>query len=64
MRCLDLQDREHFRKSYLVPALDFGFVEMTLPDKPRSRFQKYRMTEIGKQYSYGHRRRSYLAFDL
>ena len=34
---LGLKDGEHFRKAYLLPSLETGLVEMTLPDKPRSR---------------------------
>lgn len=45
---LGLNDREYFRKNYLIPALENGFVEMTIPDKPNSRNQKYRLTELGK----------------
>jgi len=41
-KALGLNDRKSFRERYLVPALKAGFVEMTLPDKPKSRFQKYR----------------------
>ena len=33
---LMLDDRKHFVSAYLKPALDRGFVEMTLPDKPNS----------------------------
>ena len=39
---LGLKDAEHFRKSYLKPALDANLIQMTIPDKPRSRNQKYR----------------------
>lgn len=46
---LKLSDREHFRLSYLKPALDSEFIEMTIPDKPNSRLQKYRLTEKGKR---------------
>jgi len=46
---LKLSDREHFRLSYLKPALEQGFIEMTIPDKPNSRLQKYRLTILGKQ---------------
>lgn len=44
---LGLADREHFRKAYLLPALEEGLVEQTLPDKPNSRLQKYRLSAKG-----------------
>lgn len=46
---LGLKDRESFRERYLKPALVGGLIEMTLPDKPNSRLQQYRLTETGKQ---------------
>jgi hypothetical protein len=45
---LGLRNDEHFRKAYLVPALEAGLVEMTRPDRPTSRAQKYRLTEKGR----------------
>lgn len=45
---LGLKNDEHFRKSYLLPALEQGLIEMTIPDKPNSRLQKYRLTEAGR----------------
>jgi ATP-dependent DNA helicase RecG len=45
---LELKDREHLRKVYLKPALESGLIELTLPDKLRSKKQKYRITEKGK----------------
>ena len=39
---MGLTDRKNFREAYLKPALDSGLVEMTLPDKPSSRNQRYR----------------------
>ena len=45
---LGLKNAEHFRKSYLLQAINAGLVEMTLPDKPKSRLQKYRLTETGQ----------------
>jgi Fic family protein len=47
---LGLSDRENFRKSHLLPALAAGLVEMTLPDKPNSRHQRYRLTPTGRQW--------------
>ena len=49
MDALGLADRRHFARIYLQPALDAGLVEMTLPDRPRSRTQKYRLTAHGEQ---------------
>ena len=46
---LKLSNREHFRKEYLVPALDAELIERTIPDKPQSRLQKYRLTEKGRK---------------
>lgn len=46
---LDLLDRKSFRSRYLKPALDEGWIEMTLPGKPNSRLQKYRLTEEGER---------------
>lgn len=46
---LGLKDDEHFRKAYLLPALDVGLIEMTIPDKPRSSKQKYRLTDKGRK---------------
>jgi Fic family protein len=43
MKKLGLAHRPTFRKNYLQPALDAGLVERTLPDKPNSRLQKYRL---------------------
>jgi len=45
---LGLKAIKNFRFLYLVPALAAGFIEMTIPDKPRSSKQKYRLTERGK----------------
>jgi len=42
MELLDLKHRPTFRKNYLHPALDAGLIEMTLPQTPNARGQKYR----------------------
>ena len=46
---LALKHEDHFRDAYLKPAIEAGMVEMTLPDKPQSRLQRYRLTEKGKR---------------
>lgn len=45
MEKLNLRHRPSFRKNYLNPAIASGLVEMTIPDKPNSRNQKYRKSE-------------------
>ncbi|GAB0109979.1 Fic family protein [Pseudoalteromonas distincta] len=40
---LALKDRKHFRERYLKPAMDAALIEMTIPDKPNSKLQKYRL---------------------
>jgi ATP-dependent DNA helicase RecG len=42
-----IKDQKHFRKGYLEPMLAAGWLEMTIPDKPRSSKQQYRTTELG-----------------
>jgi ATP-dependent DNA helicase RecG len=49
MEQLGLKDRMHFGTEYLQPSLAAGLIEMTIPDKPRSSKQKYRLTEKGRQ---------------
>ena len=47
---LSLKHDENFRKAYIKPALEQGLIEMTIPDKPKSRLQKYRLTALGKEF--------------
>ena len=49
MDALGLADRKHFAETYLQPALSAGLVEMTRPDSPRIRSQRYRLTALGRQ---------------
>jgi ATP-dependent DNA helicase RecG len=48
MDALGLKDRKHFGDVYLQPALEAGVLEMTIPDKPQSSKQRYRLTEQGR----------------
>ena len=53
---LRLRDDEHFRPAYLIPALEAGLIEMTIPERPRSSRQRYRLTDKGRQVvTSGHR---------
>jgi ATP-dependent DNA helicase RecG len=47
---LGLSARKNFRLLYLQPALESGLIEMTIPNKPRSSKQKYRLTENGREF--------------
>ncbi|RYF48389.1 MAG: hypothetical protein EOO27_35535 [Comamonadaceae bacterium] len=47
---LGLKHAEHFRRAYLMPAMVQGWVEMTMPDKPNSRSQRYRVTASGARW--------------
>lgn len=42
MERLGLSHKATFRKNYLNPALENGLIERTIPDKPNSKYQKYR----------------------
>jgi ATP-dependent DNA helicase RecG len=46
---LGLRDRKHLRERYLAPSLEEGWIEMTIPDRPKSRSQRYRLTSRGRQ---------------
>ena len=48
MVCIGLNSRPTFVYDYLKPAIQAGFVEMTLPNSPKSPTQKYRLTSKGK----------------
>jgi len=44
---LGLKDRKSFRRNYLLPALRSGHIEMTRPEAPNAKNQRYRLTSIG-----------------
>ena len=43
---LELNSRENFDKRYLKPAMALKLIEPTIPEKPNSRLQKYRLTQV------------------
>jgi ATP-dependent DNA helicase RecG len=45
---IGISHRETFQRNYLKRLLQEGLLEKTIPDKPNSRLQKYRLTEKGR----------------
>ena len=41
LNLLELKSKETLRKNYLGPAIEYGLIKMTFPDKPNSRNQRY-----------------------
>lgn len=50
MAKLRLRHRPSFIYNYMQPAFNLGLIEMTIPDKPNSKYQKYRLTDKGKEF--------------
>ena len=49
MASVSRKDRTKFRNQVLKPLLQAGWLEMTVPEKPTSSKQKYRLTDKGRQ---------------
>lgn len=47
MKALRLKSPKDFDELYLGPAISEGFVELTTPEKPRSRKKAYRLSDLG-----------------
>lgn len=47
MDVMELKHRQSFTSNYLKPSIDLDLVEMTIPDRPKSIKQKYRLTAKG-----------------
>ena len=48
-----MKHREHFRKAYVEPLVNAGWIERTIPNKPTSRLQRYRLTDKGRDWLAG-----------
>ncbi len=48
MEKLKISNRVYFAKNYLKPVLESGYLEKTIPDKPQSKNQQYKLTRKGK----------------
>ena len=53
MKALGRRNRTKFRNQVLKPLLEVGWLEMTIPDKPTSSKQKYRLTTKGRDLLAG-----------
>lgn len=51
---LGLKHWKTFQANYLPPLMAMGILERTIPDKPRSRMQKYGTTEVGVALATAH----------
>lgn len=51
----DRSDRTKFRRQGLTPLIEAGLLEMTIPDKPTSSNQRYRLTDAGQRWLSQHR---------
>jgi len=49
LELLSLKSRRRMRENYITPALNSGLIEYTIPDKPSSSKQRYRLTKKGKE---------------
>jgi ATP-dependent DNA helicase RecG len=47
LQSLGIKHKGSFRSRYLKPAIIAGYVEMTIPDKPKSKKQKYKLSSSG-----------------
>ena len=45
-----MKDRKHFKATYMDPLVKEGWMEETIPDKPTSRLQRYRLTPKGQTW--------------
>ncbi len=45
---LNLKRSSNVKQRYLDPCLDQGWIEMTMPEKPRSPKQRFRITPVGR----------------
>ena len=48
MNSVGRKNRAKFREQFIKPLLDQRLLQMTIPDKPRSRLQRYRTTAAGE----------------
>lgn len=50
MLLFNLNSAKRFRENYITPALSDGAIERLYSDQPRHPKQKYRLTEVAKEW--------------
>jgi predicted transcriptional regulator len=50
---IDMNGDFRFFKRSIEPLIEAGLIEMTIPTKPSSKMQKYRLTDAGKKLKTG-----------
>ena len=53
MALVDRSDRTKFKRTVIHALMEDGLIEWTIPDKPTSRLQKYRLTDKGRKLVEG-----------
>ena len=52
---MGFRSRNSFRINYLRPAVSLGLISLSIPNSPQSPYQKYGLSELGRQiFSYEH----------
>lgn len=46
---IGINSRRKYLRNVITPAIEAGLIERTIPDKPTSRNQRYRLTDKGRQ---------------
>lgn len=46
---MKIKNRKYFRRDYLMPAMEAGWIAMTRPDTPQSMHQRYTLTRQGRR---------------
>ena len=48
LKLIQIKNRDDLRIRFINPLLEAEIIERTIPDKPNSQHQKYRLTEKGR----------------